>query len=386
MINSETIRKAFSNAFSGMPTLVARAPGRVNLIGEHTDYNEGFVLPIAIDRAVWMAARMRGERTVRMIACDFGNAFSEFALATPIQPDEKNPWSNYVRGVAQTLQASGVVLPGMDVVIQGDVPLGSGLSSSAALEVCAATMFIAMAQTQMDKIEIARVCQKAENNFVGVQCGIMDQFVSALARQDHALLIDCRDLAYRHVPLPHGTTFVVCDTRKQRGLVDSAYNTRRTECEQAACALGVRSLRDVTPAEFGRRASELPRVVAQRARHVITENARVLAAVTAAEQNNLVKFGALMNESHTSLRDDYQVSCTELDTLVELARAQAGCLGARLTGAGFGGCTVNLVAEQAVDAFSANVARAYQARMGIAPQIYACPAMNGAEILQENVL
>ena len=384
MLTPEIIRDEFAKIFSVMPTLIARAPGRVNLIGEHTDYNDGFVLPIAIDRAVWMAARPRADCTLRISARDFGNAVSEFALEAPVQLDTTQTWSNYVRGVAWALQKRGIVLSGADVVLQGDVPLGSGLSSSAALEVCTATLLTALAQIEISSVEIARLCQQAENDFVGVKCGIMDQFASALAQQDHALLVDCRDLAYRNVALPSGATFVVCDTLKRRGLVDSEYNTRRAECAQAAQAFGVQALREVSLAECAQREKELPRVVAQRARHVITENARVLAAVSAAESNDLATFGALMNESHTSLRDAYQVSCAELDTLVEIARAQPGCLGARLTGAGFGGCTVNLVLNDAVNVFVVNVAREYQARTGLMPPIYPCRAVRGATCTQLN--
>lgn len=379
MITSETIRGEFAQAFSIAPALITRAPGRVNLIGEHTDYNDGFVLPIAIDRAVWIAARQRDDRRVRIVARDFGDARSEFVLDAPIQRDDARAWSNYVRGVAWALQKRGVVLPGADLVIQGDVPLGSGLSSSAALEVCAATMFIELAHARIGKVEIARLCQQAENEFVGVQCGIMDQFASALAQEDHALLIDCRDLAYRNVPLPRGATFVVCDTRQRRGLVDSEYNTRRAECEQASRMLGINALRDASSEEFTRRESELPPIVAKRARHVITENARVVQAVAAATRNDLTRFGALMNESHNSLRDDYQVSCAELDAMVELARIQSGCLGARLTGAGFGGCTVNLVADESVAQFVENVERAYFKRGGIAPTVFPCKAMPGSQ-------
>lgn len=372
------LQTQFIQAFASQPTQTFRAPGRVNLIGEHTDYNDGFVLPIAIDRAVWIAARERDDQSVRMLSLDFGNTRSEFSLAAPISRDDENAWSNYVRGVAWALQQRGAKLGGVDLAIHGDVPRGSGLSSSAALEVCAATMFVEMANLQIEKIEVARLCQQAENDFVGVKCGIMDQFVSTLAQENHALLIDCRDLAYQNVLLPRGVTIVVCDTMKRRGLVDSAYNTRRAECEHAAKFFGVKALRDVTLEEFTKRAYALPPVVAKRARHVITENARVLQAVDAAKRNDLEKLGALMNASHASLRDDYQVSCAELDTMVEIARAQPGCFGARLTGAGFGGCTVNLVADDAAEAFCANVAREYQQQTGISPQIFACRAAGGA--------
>lgn len=378
MIKPETIRESFAQAFSATPTLITRAPGRVNLIGEHTDYNDGFVLPIAIDRQVLMAVRQRDDHIVRMSAVDFGNARSEFSLAAPITRDEVNKWSNYIRGVVWALQQRGAQLHGLDAVIHGDVPRGSGLSSSAALEVCAATMLVAMSNLKIDRVEIAKLCQQAENDFVGVKCGIMDQFVSTLAQAGHALLIDCRNLAYENVPAPRGATIVVCDTAKRRSLVDSEYNTRPTECEQAAKFFGVHALRDVALDQFRQRERELPPSIAKRARHVITENARVLQAINAAKRNDLATLGALMNASHASLRDDYQVSCAELDTMVEIAQAQPGCFGARLTGAGFGGCTVNLVDDQHVQAFVVNVSRAYQARTHLAPQIFACRAMAGA--------
>ena len=378
MVGAQQVAPLFTKAFATPPTHIFRAPGRVNLIGEHTDYNDGFVLPMALDREVLMAARERHNRMVRMIALDFAGAHSEFSLDAPIARDDANPWSNYVRGVAWALQQRGVKLPGVDLMIRGNVPLGSGLSSSAALEVCATTTFNGMGKLEISKLDVARLCQQAENDFVGVKCGIMDQFVSTLAQAGHALLIDCRDLAYQNVPLPQGATIIVCDTAKRRGLVDSEYNTRRAECEQAARFFGVKALRDVSIEEFARREKYLPLIVAKRARHVVTENVRVLQAVDAAKRNDLEKFGALMDASHTSLSDDYQVSCTELDTMVDIARKQSGCFGARLTGAGFGGCTVNLIANDAVEPFIANVARKYRQQTGLTPQIYACQAVAGA--------
>jgi galactokinase len=376
-----TIQTDFAKIFGAPPERVARAPGRVNLIGEHTDYNGGFVLPIAIDRQVLIAARRRDDHRVRMVALDFLGEPSEFSLDAAIERDEAHPWSNYIRGVAFFLQQRGLVLPGLDLVIHGDVPIGSGLASSAALEVCVATTFQAFGGFGMDKVNLAQLCQKAENDFVGVKSGVMDQFIAALARAGHALLIDCRDLTYEYAPLLQGATVVVCDTMKRRGLAASEYNTRRVECEVAARLLGAKMLRAVLPSEFAKSENNLPPNVAQRARHVITENTRVLDAVTAMKRNDLTAFGRLMNESHQSLRDDYKVSCAELDAMVEIAHKQSGCLGARLTGAGFRGCTVNLVADGAVEAFSANVAREYHTRVGIEPQIYACHAVAGAGVV-----
>jgi len=381
MSNLENLRTGFAKAFGAPPERIVRAPGRVNLIGEHTDYNDGFVLPMAIDREMLIAARKRDDHRVRMVALDLGGLRSEFSLDAPIEHDDANKWSNYLRGVAWALQQRGTALPGLDMAIHGNVPVASGLSSSAALEVATATTFQTMAGFEMNKVELARLCQQAENEFVGMRSGIMDQFISALAQADHALLIDCRDLSYRNVPLPRGAAIVVCDTMKRRGLVDSEYNRRRAECEEAAKRLGVKALRDASLESFARLEKELPPNVAKRARHVITEDARVLQAVTAAGNNDLDAFGRLMNESHESLRDDYAVSCAELDTMVEIARQQPGCLGARLTGAGFGGCTVNLVRESAVDQFAANVAQEYQARVRVAPPIYVCRAMDGAGVV-----
>jgi galactokinase len=379
----QRVVQEFERHFGSPPTFVVRAPGRVNLIGEHTDYNDGFVLPIAIDRAVYIAARERTDRIVRMSALDFGGELSEFSL-NAIARDDTCMWSNYVRGVALFMEQRGFGLPGLDLAIHGDVPIGSGLSSSAAIEVCAATTFKMLGRLEISEIEIALLCQQAENEFVGVKSGIMDQFISTLARAGHALLIDCRDLSYQFVPLPRGASIVVCDTMKRRGLVASEYNTRRAECEEAVrllraqIAKPIRALRDVSVSEFVRCERDLPPNVAKRARHIIHENVRVLDAVAAAQKNDLAAFGRLMNESHESLRDDYQVSCAELDRMVEIARRQAGCWGARLTGAGFGGCTVNLVEEGREAAFVANVGREYRARVGLEPQIYACRTVEGA--------
>ncbi len=371
----------FARIYNALPTHITRAPGRVNLIGEHTDYNDGFVLPMAIDREVRIAARMRADPLVRMVALDFDAEQSQFSLDA-IQPDLQYAWSNYIRGVAWSLQQRGANLVGADMLIHGNVSIGSGLSSSAALEVCAAVTFQTLSSFEMDRVELARVCRQAENEFVGVQSGIMDQFASLLARKGHALLIDCRDLTHEPVPLPSGAAIVVCDTMRRRGLVDSEYNARRAECLEAARRLGVKSLRDVSVSEFSRVEKDLPPMIAKRARHVITENQRVLNAVSAARRNDLTAFGALMNESHASLRDDYQVSCAELDAMVEIAYKQPGCYGARLTGAGFGGCTVNLVEERAAAEFVNKVVQEYAAQIGIAPEIFMCRATEGASVIE----
>jgi galactokinase len=362
----------------------------VNLIGEHTDYNDGYVLPVAIDRCILMAAAPRPDRQVVLHALDFDQR-TEFSL-DDIRHDAQHPWSNYQRGVAFFLQERGFELPGMDAVISGDIPIGSGLSSSAAVEVAAAYAWQVLSGFPLSRVELALLCQQAENEFVGIKCGIMDQFISALGQRDHALLIDCRTLEHEVVKLgsiaqrgsvtPVFATIVVCDTMKRRGLVDSEYNARRQECEEGVRLLrkhlpGIKALRDVSPDQFERYQEDLPEVVRRRCRHIVYENERVLQSVKALKGDDLATFGRLMNESHVSLRDDYQVSCRELNVMVEAAWRAEGVYGSRLTGAGFGGCTVSLVAGEAVERFRAHVAAEYQAATGVEPQIYVCAVEDG---------
>lgn len=374
--------EAFGQQFSkGGELRLFQAPGRVNLIGEHTDYNDGFVLPVAIDRQVVFAARRREDRLVRLWSTHFGQG-SEFPL-DHIVPDRSAPWSNYVRGVALMLQESGFPLQGMEAVIAGDVPIGSGLSSSAAIEVATAVTLRNLNHLEISPVTLALLCQRAENEFVGMKCGIMDQFIAVLGQHHHALLIDCRSLDYGLVPLPEGVAIVVCDTMKRRGLVESEYNRRRQECEQGVAILqqylpDVKALRDVTSVDLARYVSALPPVVYKRCRHVVSENERTLQAVTALRAGQVEEFGRLMDQSHVSLRDDYEVSCRELDCMVELAREVPGCLGARMTGAGFGGCTVNLVRAEVVERFVEQVSEGYQRRIGIKPEVYVCEASAGA--------
>jgi len=370
---------AFERLYGRGPSFVVAAPGRVNLIGEHTDYNDGFVLPAAIDRHVLVAAAPRDDRTVRLYAVDFDES-ATFDL-DDVAFDADQTWSNYERGVAWVLQDVGYVLQGMDAVIAGDVPIASGLSSSAAVEVATAHYFEAVGSFALDGVERALLCQRAENDFVGMRCGIMDQYVISLGKRGHALLIDCRSLESRLVPIPAGYSLVVCDTSKRRGLVDSEYNIRRQECETGARILGVPALRDIGLKEFVARQEELDEVVRKRCRHVVSENQRVLDAVDAARSGDLARLGSLMRASHLSLRDDYQVSCPELDAMVEAAWRQEGVLGARMTGAGFGGCTVNLVERGAVPSFLQNVPVAYEQATGLTPQIHVCAAEEGVRIL-----
>ena len=381
-IQELTVR--FAEAFPGRsPTVLARAPGRVNLIGEHTDYNDGFVLPIAIDRWAVFVGAPRADGRVEIASLDYGNRTS-FLPGDSAKEAGATSWANYPKGVAWALAEKGYRVAGVDAILRGNVPLASGLSSSAALEVAAATLFEAIAGYTMDVVATALLCQRAENAFVGVNCGIMDQFVSRLARKGHALLIDCRSLEYRHVPMPSsGYRFVVADTGKRRSLVGSEYNARRSQCEEAVAYFaarrpGVKALRDVTLPELDDAKDDLHPVVYRRARHVITENDRTLRAVEHLSSGDMAAFGRLMVASHESLRDDYEVSCRELDVIVEEALRIPGVLGSRMTGAGFGGCTVTLATEDAVEQFRQEVPARYSERCGLEAQVYVFEAADGA--------
>jgi galactokinase len=375
------IERDFYTIYGAPPQVVVRAPGRVNLIGEHTDYNDGFVLPAAIDRSIAFAGRKRADRLVRVHSLDF-DASVEFNL-DDIQKDGKNLWSNYIRGVSKYLEEDGHRLSGADMVFGGDVPREAGLSSSAAVEVGAAAFWKNLLRLEVDPVFLVKLSRKAENQFVGVPCGIMDQFISALGRKNHALFLDCRDLSYRHVPLRDDVKIVVCNSGVKRALAESEYEVRLNQCRQAVAeiasrGIAVKSLRDVAPADLEAARSVLSGILFRRARHVISENQRVLEAVKVLESGDLERFGQLMNASHESLRDDYEVSSKELDVLVELAWKQPGVLGARMTGAGFGGCTVNLVRQEAAEAFAEAVRRGYQDALGLKAEIYICKASQGA--------
>lgn len=365
---------------------VARAPGRVNLIGEHTDYNDGFVLPIAIDRDVLMVGRRRPDRQVKLYSMDYQqlNAFS----LDEITFDTSMRWSNYVRGVLDVLQEEGYALRGMDLAVTGNVPQGAGLSSSAALETATASIVSALCDLEIEPVRMARLAQRAENRFVGVQCGIMDQFVSRLGRHAHALLIDCRSFEYRHIPwLSTRLRLLVADTRVQRGLVDSEYNKRRRECEAGVKALAkvlpeIMALRDVSVEQFQEHAHILDPEVRSRCEHVVCENARVLEAVEALESGDWKHLGNLMYASHESLRDLYQVSCPELDAMVEIALGVDGVYGARMTGGGFGGCAIALVDEQAQEALEQAIWQRYPEITGRQPQLLPTGAADGAQTWQ----
>jgi galactokinase len=382
----EAVRQAFQERFAGEPVVV-RAPGRVNLIGEHTDYNDGFVLPVAINRDVLFAVRPRSDRVVDLFSLNF-EAQSAFSL-DQIEPVQDQVWNNYVRGVAQQLLREGLPLRGMEGVVEGNVPIASGLSSSAAMEVAALTAFQALGGWELDGAQAALLCQRAENEFMGVRVGIMDQFISRLGKRDHALFIDCRSLEYRAIPLrAQGHVFMVADSKQSRELAGSEYNVRRAQCEQAVAGLseglsGIKALRDVSPSQFLQESWRLDTLPGRRARHVVMEDDRVVKAIEALGAGRLGEFGALMNDSHESLRFDYEVSSRGLDVLVGAARQVDGCLGARLTGAGFGGCTVSLVRQEAVPEFERHVTQIYRREIGHDPVIYVCTPEDGAGVVSD---
>ena len=373
----DRVLDGFRRRYGGEPAFLARAPGRVNLIGDHTDYNDGYVLPMAIDRAVWLALRGRSDRRVVVHSLDFDE---EASFSLDQGAAHQGGWVEYLRGVAWALDEAGRPTAGWEGEVAGDVPVGAGLSSSAALELATARGFAAVTGVVWQPVAMARLAQRAENEWVGVSCGIMDQLISAAGVSDHALLIDCRTLETRSVPIPPSAAVIVLDTGTRRGLVDSAYNERRMQCEAAARVFGVAALRDVDVAAFSAREDELDATTRKRARHVVTENARTLQAAELLEHGEVEGVGALMDESHRSLRDDFEVSRPELDTMVAIARRESSCFGARMTGAGFGGCAVALVRRDAADAFARSVAHAYMEAVGIQPSVYLCVASEGASV------
>lgn len=361
----------FADTFGSQPPILVRAPGRVNLIGEHTDYNDGFVLPMAIDRAVWIALRPRSDRQVNLHSLDF-NASVSFSCDEPGRAE--HAWHDYIRGTSWALAQQGFPLQGWEGVMGSDVPIGAGLSSSAATEMVITRAFAAATGWDWQPARMAQVGNFAEKQWVGIQSGIMDQMVSAGAKKGHALWLDCRSLAVEHIPLPADLRVAVLDTSTRRGLVGSAYDERVQQCCNAARLLGATSLREVDEATFTRRQGELDELTRKRARHVISENARVLEAVQALRTDRLQEFGLILNASHASLRDDYQVSSPALDQIVESARQAPGCLGARMTGAGFGGCAVAALRADAVEDFSSSVRQAFLERTGLTAEVYICTA------------
>ena len=364
------------------PARVFRAPGRVNLIGEHTDYNDGFVLPAAIDFSTKAELQPLKERKLEIYSEEF-DEYVELNLDGEF-PRPTGHWSDYVIGVAVTLENAGHRLKGARLRIQSDIPLGAGLSSSAAIEVVTAYSLVQHSRLDIDRTELAKLCQKSENEFVGARVGIMDQFVSLNGRANCALLLDCSSLDFKLFELPESIRLVICNTMVKHELAGSEYNKRRSECEAGLQMLskfvqGITALRDVSVVQLEEHHEALPELIYRRCRHVITENARVLAAAGALEAFNIISFGLLMNESHRSLRDDYEVSCRELDVMVALAQEFRGVYGARMTGGGFGGCTINLVDSDRVQSFKAHMAEGYYKATKRIPDIYVTNAANGAE-------
>jgi galactokinase len=383
-MDREAVQAAFRAATGHEPEVVAFAPGRVNLIGEHTDYNEGFVLPAAIDRGVAVAARRAPGDTFTLHALDLGERCTFLRLRP--ERDPARPWADYFKGVVRALASRGLDVPACEATISGDLPRGAGLSSSAAYEVAALVALRALGGLPLSSLDIAKLAQEAENQFVGVACGIMDQMAATFGAAGRALLLDCRSLAHQTVEIPPGLKVVVVNSGVHHALTSSEYNKRRAECEEGVRILsslraGLRSLRDVEAEDEARFFSKLPPVVRKRCRHVVSENARVLETVKALRAGDTAKLKTLLAASHFSLRDDYEVSCPELDVLVELALAHPACHGARLTGAGFGGCTVNLVDAAAVASFSETIAAGYRTAAGGAPDIYVFEPSPGARII-----
>ena len=377
---------AFTKAYGYAPSRGVRAPGRVNLIGEHTDYNDGFCLPMAIERDVRIALRPRRDRMVRVLSLEQPGQVISFelsrAIAKAADSEPQTRWADYVKGCAQTLLTNKISLVGVDLALTGDVPLGSGLSSSAALEVATihALLSASASSSKLASERIATLAQQAENRYVGVNCGILDQLSSACCVAGKAMLMDCRTLGLSYAPLPEGVAVVIADTGKRRGLVDSAYNERRAQCEAGARALGVSHLRDVSLHGLWSAARDglLDELARRRCEHVVAENGRTQAAFAALKAGDAVAFGQLMDQSHADLRDKFSVTCSELDDMVAIARALPGCLGSRMTGAGFGGCTVSLVEQRAVKRFVPALTKAYRARHALPVAVYVTRAAAGA--------
>ncbi|WP_332397211.1 galactokinase [Vibrio metschnikovii] len=380
----QNVKASFEQVLGYAPSHIIQAPGRVNLIGEHTDYNDGFVLPCAINYQTVVAAAKREDSLVRVVSVDYGNAFDEFDITQEIKFQENKMWANYIRGVVKSLLERGYSFTGADISVSGNVPQGAGLSSSAALEVVIGQTFKELFNLDISQADIALNGQQAENEFVGCNCGIMDQMISAEGRENHAMLLDCRSLATQAVPMPEEMAVVIINSNKKRGLVDSEYNTRRQQCEEAARIFGVKALRDVTIEQFNEKVSELDDMVAKRARHVITENDRTVEAAQALRTHDMKRMGELMAESHASMRDDFEITVKEIDILVEIVKEVIGDQGGvRMTGGGFGGCVVALVPLLLVDKVKATVEAHYQAATGLQASMYVCQATQGAGLVNE---
>jgi len=383
---ASSLSARFEQLFGVRPRIF-RAPGRVNLIGEHTDYNDGLVMPAAIGFHTWVAVSLRNDRILQVYSQQFGESI-ELTLGALSGPP-RNHWSDFIRGVAAVLEIRGCTLSGANLLVDGRVPMGAGLSSSASLEVATALALLSASKAAVPPLDLAKLCQRAEHEYVGTLCGIMDQFIAIFGRSAQALMLDCRSLAYQALPIPADVRLVIANSMVRHELAAGEYNRRRADCEAGVKILQktlpeVRALRDVTRSDLERHRSELPERIYRRCRHVISENTRVLDAAHALETGNLSGFGHLMSESHRSLRDDYEVSCRELDLLVEMASACDGVYGSRMTGGGFGGCTINLVESAQTHHFQARIVASYQKETGIKPDVYVCSATQGAGAWEES--
>ncbi|MBB1313035.1 galactokinase [Aliivibrio sp. SR45-2] len=381
----QNVKDAFNLVLSYAPTHIIQAPGRVNLIGEHTDYNDGFVLPCAINYQTVVAAAKRDDNIVRVVSVDYGNETDEFDITQEITFQENKMWANYIRGVVKCLIGRGFEFKGADISVSGNVPQGAGLSSSAALEVVIGQTFKELYNLNISQAEIALNGQQAENEFVGCNCGIMDQMVSAEGNENHAMLLDCRSLETTAVAMPENMSVVIINSNKKRGLVDSEYNTRREQCEEAARIFGVKALRDVSIDMFNAKAHELDEMVAKRARHVITENDRTEEAAKVLASGDMKRMAVLMAESHASMRDDFEITVKEVDALVDIVKNVIGENGGvRMTGGGFGGCIVALVPPTLVNDVKAAVEELYESATGLKESIYVCQAKNGAGLVEKH--
>ncbi|WP_394126999.1 galactokinase [Vibrio hepatarius] len=379
----QNVKTSFAQVLGYAPSHIIQAPGRVNLIGEHTDYNDGFVLPCAINYQTVVAATKRDDNIVRVVSVDYGNETDQFDLTEEITFQQDKMWANYIRGVVKCLLARGYQFTGADIAVSGNVPQGAGLSSSAALEVVIGQTFKVLFNLEISQAEIALNGQQAENEFVGCNCGIMDQMISAEGQENHAMLLDCRSLEATAVSMPEDMAVVIINSNKKRGLVDSEYNTRREQCEEAARIFGVKALRDVTIEKFNSKVDELDVMVAKRARHVITENDRTVEAAEALRNHNMQRMGELMAQSHASMRDDFEITVPEIDTLVDIVKEVIGEQGGvRMTGGGFGGCIVSVMPPALVEQVKAAVEEKYQAATGLKESIYVCQAKDGAGIVE----
>ncbi|MWN89740.1 galactokinase [Gilliamella sp. Pra-s65] len=375
-------KQAFENEFGYQPDTIIQAPGRVNLIGEHTDYNDGFVLPCAIDYQTVISCHRRSDNVIRIISIDYNNEQDEFSLDSPIEKHPKYQWANYVRGVIKHLKKYANNIHGVDLAISGNIPQGAGLSSSASLEVAVAKMFQILYDLPLDGTQLALIGQEAENQFVGCNCGIMDQLISALGKAQHALLIDCRSLEVKPVSIPKNFAVVIINSNIKRGLVDSEYNTRRKQCEAAAKVLGVKALRDASLDDLKQIESTLDPIVYKRARHVITENERTTKAAQALVNGDYTLLSNLMAQSHNSMRDDFEITVPAIDYLVEIIHNVIGEQGGvRMTGGGFGGCVVALVSKDKIDDVKAIVNHNYAKKFGIKEDFYICHPSEGANVI-----